>query len=218
MQVTAVRTPQKQCRYDEKPTYRNHPPLAQPYNQEADTQAAAVAGHGVCVPPTLSIAAGLRGAVNKLIGDSVMGDGAPVVAIQQEELLLLLLLHVQQDVCGGPSAAPYNKPQSTTLIRSLFKPALRCKETDHWAAIAANSAVHCSHTHVPQPLNPPCIPARCSFPSLSPECQTPHTAAAAAAAVCTVPQVVMVELCKERVGLLVDTENEDRRLETWHCR
>lgn len=31
-------------------------------------------------------------------------------------------------------------------------------------------------------------------------------------------QVVMVELCKERVGLLVDGENEDRRLETWHCR
>jgi hypothetical protein len=28
----------------------------------------------------------------------------------------------------------------------------------------------------------------------------------------------MVELCKERVGLLVDGENEDRRLETWHCR
>jgi hypothetical protein len=28
----------------------------------------------------------------------------------------------------------------------------------------------------------------------------------------------MVELCKERVGLLVDAANEDRRLETWHCR
>jgi hypothetical protein len=28
----------------------------------------------------------------------------------------------------------------------------------------------------------------------------------------------MVELCKDRVGLLVDGDNEDRRLETWHCR
>jgi pheromone shutdown protein TraB len=32
------------------------------------------------------------------------------------------------------------------------------------------------------------------------------------------PEVVMVELCKERLGLLVDPENPDRRLETWHCR
>jgi hypothetical protein len=35
---------------------------------------------------------------------------------------------------------------------------------------------------------------------------------------CCRAQVVMVELCKERVGLLVDPDNEDRRLETWHCR
>ncbi|KAF6254495.1 hypothetical protein COO60DRAFT_1703286 [Scenedesmus sp. NREL 46B-D3] len=32
------------------------------------------------------------------------------------------------------------------------------------------------------------------------------------------PEVVMVELCKDRIGLLVDPVNPDRRLETWHCR
>eukprot|EP00775_Hariotina_reticulata_P012413 gene12413-12548_t len=32
------------------------------------------------------------------------------------------------------------------------------------------------------------------------------------------PDVVMVELCKERLALLVDPENPDRRAETWHCR
>ena len=32
------------------------------------------------------------------------------------------------------------------------------------------------------------------------------------------PEVVMVELCKERVSLLVDPDNPDRKLETWHCR
>jgi pheromone shutdown protein TraB len=32
------------------------------------------------------------------------------------------------------------------------------------------------------------------------------------------PDVVMVELCKERLSLLVDPENPDRRAETWHCR
>jgi pheromone shutdown protein TraB len=32
------------------------------------------------------------------------------------------------------------------------------------------------------------------------------------------PEVVMVELCKERLGLLVDPINPERRLETWHCR
>jgi hypothetical protein len=37
-------------------------------------------------------------------------------------------------------------------------------------------------------------------------CVSPHT------------QVVMVEVCKDRVGLLVDAQDEDRRLETWHCR
>uniref|UniRef100_A0A383WD58 Uncharacterized protein n=1 Tax=Tetradesmus obliquus TaxID=3088 RepID=A0A383WD58_TETOB len=32
------------------------------------------------------------------------------------------------------------------------------------------------------------------------------------------PEVVMVELCKERLGLLVDPVNPERRLDTWHCR
>jgi pheromone shutdown protein TraB len=32
------------------------------------------------------------------------------------------------------------------------------------------------------------------------------------------PEVVMVELCKDRLALLVDPVNPDRRLETWHCR
>ncbi len=32
------------------------------------------------------------------------------------------------------------------------------------------------------------------------------------------PEVVLVELCKERVGLLVDPVQPDRRAETWHCR
>lgn len=32
------------------------------------------------------------------------------------------------------------------------------------------------------------------------------------------PEVVMVELCKERLGLLLDPDNPDRRAETWHCR
>jgi hypothetical protein len=32
------------------------------------------------------------------------------------------------------------------------------------------------------------------------------------------PDVVMVELCKDRVGLLVDSTNPSRLPETWHCR
>eukprot|EP00879_Flechtneria_rotunda_P015305 GHRR01015999.1.p1 GENE.GHRR01015999.1~~GHRR01015999.1.p1 ORF type:complete len:671 (+),score=251.32 GHRR01015999.1:265-2277(+) len=32
------------------------------------------------------------------------------------------------------------------------------------------------------------------------------------------PEVVMVELCKDRLGLLIDSDNPDRRQETWHCR